>query len=148
MPPSLHAGLIERLRRPGVSPLTRRSPAPLNEVDLPEGLVRVKPARPVVVSAAPAEQAAPATLVEAAAPVAKPVPVAQPAPVAHVVPATQVPPAANSTPSPKGPKRRRFALTVRVSPSTRKVLEQVRESSGKTFQKILHDALTDHLQLT
>lgn len=142
MPPSLHAGLIERLRRPGVSPLARRSAAPLNEVDLPEGLVRVKPVRAVVVPAAPVEQTAPATLAE------KPQAVTKAAPVAHLVPVEQVPAAANSTPTPQQPKRRRFALTVRVSPETRKILEQVRESSGKTFQKILHDALMDHLQPT
>lgn len=41
--------------------------------------------------------------------------------------------------------RLRIGLTVRVSPETRAVLERMRQEKGQTFQTILHEAVTRHL---
>lgn len=54
---------------------------------------------------------------------------------------------------PKDPKRElsstgsrlRISLTVRVSPETRAMLERMRQEKGQTFQNILHEAVTRHL---
>lgn len=110
MPPSLHAGLIERGRP---RPVASRPAAVLRSEEMPEALSVLKPVKPLV-----------------------------PKPVASAPKPVLVP---NTIRMPGLGRRRRFGLTVRVSPQTREMLDHLRDETGQTFQQILHSAVTGHL---
>ena len=115
MPPSLHAGLIERGRPRSTAPSLAPRPAPVLRADeMPEPLSVLTPVKPLA-----------------------------PKPVATAPKPVLVP---NTIRMPGLGRRRRFGLTVRVSPETREMLDHLRDETGQTFQQILHSAVTGHLE--
>lgn len=119
MPPSLHAGLIERGRARSVAP----GPVPvLRTEEMPEPLAVLTPVKPRTPRLVASEA------VVASGPTFDPV----------RVPSTVRMPGLG--------RRRRFGLTVRVSPETREILDQLREETGQTFQQILNCAVTGYLE--
>lgn len=119
MPPSLHAGLIERGRprsaAPSVAPAAVPRPQPVLRADeMTEPLSVLTPVKPMT-----------------------------PKPVACAPQPVLVP---NTIRMPGLGRRRRFGLTVRVSPETREMLDHLRDKTGQTFQQILHTAVTGHLK--